>query len=45
MREMLSLFMFDLRETFDSIPWTVYFWVFFAFQYFIYAQLISSLVR
>jgi ABC-2 type transport system permease protein len=42
---MLSLFMFDLRETFDSIPWTVYFWVFFAFQYFVYAQLISSLVK
>jgi ABC-type polysaccharide/polyol phosphate export permease len=45
MREMLSLLRFDLRETFDSIPWTVYFWFFFAFQYFVYGQLISSLVK
>jgi len=45
MREMLSLFAFDLRETFDSVPWTVYFWLFFAFQYFVYGQLISSLVN
>jgi ABC-type polysaccharide/polyol phosphate export permease len=44
MREMLSLLWFDLRETFDSVPWTVYFWAFFAFQYFIYGQLVSRLV-
>ncbi len=44
MREMLSLLWFDIRETFDSVPWTVYFWLFFAFQYFIYGQLVSKLV-
>jgi len=45
MREMLSLLAFDLRENFDSIPWTVYFWIFFAFQYFVYGQLVSRLVN
>ncbi len=44
MREMLSLLGFELRETFDSVPWTVYYWIFFAFQYFIYGQLVSRLV-
>ncbi len=44
MREMLSLLRFDVRETFDSVPWTVYHWVFFAFQYFVYGQLVSRLV-
>lgn len=44
MREILSLLAFELREAFDSVPWTVYYWVFFAFQYFIYGQLVSRLV-
>lgn len=44
MSETLSLLGFELRETFDTIPWTVYNWVFFAFQYFIYGQLVSKLV-
>lgn len=44
MREMLSLLGFDLRETFDSVPWIVYHWAFFAFQYFVYGQLVSRLV-
>jgi len=44
LREMLSLLVFELRETFDSVPWTAYHWVFFAFQYFIYGQLVSKLV-
>ena len=44
MRQMLSLLKFDLRETFDSIPWTAYDWLFFAFQYFVYGQLVSRLV-
>lgn len=44
MREMFSLLKFELREAFDSIPWTVYYWVFFAFQYFVYGQLVSRLV-
>jgi hypothetical protein len=44
MRRMLSLLLFDLRETFDSVPWTLYFWLFFAFQYFVYGQLVSKLI-
>lgn len=44
MRQMLSLLVFDLRETFDSVPWTVYHWLFFAFQYFVYGQLVSKLI-
>jgi len=44
MSELLTLLKFELRETFDSIPWTVYFWFFFGFQYFIYGQLVSRLV-
>jgi ABC-type polysaccharide/polyol phosphate export permease len=44
MREFLALLNFEIRETFDSIPWTVYFWFFFGFQYFIYGQLVSRLV-
>jgi len=43
-RELLTLLNFELRETFDSIPWTVYFWFFFGFQYFVYGQLVSKLV-
>jgi ABC-2 type transport system permease protein len=44
MRQMISLLEFDLRETFDSIPWTVYHWLFFGFQYFVYGQLVSKLI-
>lgn len=44
MREFLTLLTFELKETFDSIPWTVYFWFFFGFQYFVYGQLVSKLV-
>lgn len=39
-----SLLAFDLREAFDSIPWVVYYWAFFAFEYFVYGRLISALV-
>jgi ABC-type polysaccharide/polyol phosphate export permease len=41
---MLSLLRFELAEAFDSVPWVVYYWIFFAFQYFIYGQLVSRLV-
>ncbi len=44
MREMFSLLKFELREAFDSVPWTAYYWIFFAFQYFVYGQLVSRLV-
>ncbi len=44
MRETLSLLWFELRDEVGSVPWTVYFWMFFAFQYFVYGQLISLLV-
>lgn len=44
MREMLTLLWFELREEVGAVPWTVYFWVFFAFQYFVYGQLVSMLV-
>jgi len=43
-RELLTLLGYELKETFDSIPWTVYFWFFFGFQYFVYGQLVSRLV-
>lgn len=43
-REVFTLLYFELRETFDSVPWTVYFWFFFGFQYFVYGQLVSRLV-
>jgi len=43
-RELLTLLGYELNETFDSIPWTVYFWFFFGFQYFVYGQLVSRLV-
>lgn len=36
--------LFDLAEAFDSIPWVVYYWVFFAFEFFVYGRLISALV-
>ncbi|MBI3841425.1 MAG: ABC transporter permease [Thaumarchaeota archaeon] len=44
MRELFFLLGFEFREEFDSIAWTVYLWLFFAFQYFVYGQLISKLV-
>jgi ABC-type polysaccharide/polyol phosphate export permease len=44
MRELFTLLKFELRETFDSVPWTVYFWFFFGFQYFVYGQLVSRLI-
>ncbi len=44
MRELFTLLGYELRETFDSIPWTVYFWFYFGFQYFVYGQLVSRLV-
>jgi ABC-2 type transport system permease protein len=43
-RELLTLLRYELKETFDSVPWTVYFWFFFGFQYFVYGQLVSRLV-
>ena len=39
-----TLFAFDFREAFDSIGWVVYFWLYFAFQFFVYGSLMSSLV-
>ncbi len=44
MRELFTLLGYELRETFDSIPWTVYFWFYFGFQYFVYGQLVSRLI-
>jgi ABC-type polysaccharide/polyol phosphate export permease len=44
MSEFFTLLKFELRETFDSITWTVYFWFFFGFQYFVYGRLVSILV-
>jgi ABC-2 type transport system permease protein len=43
-RELLTLLGYELKETFDSVTWTVYFWFFFGFQYFVYGQLVSRLV-
>lgn len=44
MRELLTLLTHELKETFDSVAWTVYFWFYFGFQYFVYGQLVSRLV-
>jgi ABC-type polysaccharide/polyol phosphate export permease len=44
MREMLSLLWFEVREEVGAVTWTAYFWAFFAFQYFVYGQLVSKLV-
>jgi ABC-type polysaccharide/polyol phosphate export permease len=44
MREMLSLLWFEVREEVGAVHWTVYQWAFFAFQYFVYGQLVSRLV-
>jgi hypothetical protein len=39
-----SLLVFDLHEAFDSIPWILFYWIFFAFQFFVYGQLMAALV-
>lgn len=44
MREMLALLAFEVREEVGAVHWTVYQWLFFAFQYFVYGQLVSKLV-
>lgn len=44
MRRIATLFLFDLRETFNSIPWILLSWLYFAFQFAIYGHIISSLV-
>lgn len=44
MRRIATLFLFDLRETFNSIPWILLSWVYFAFQFAVYGHLISRLV-
>ena len=44
MREMLSLLWFDLREEVGAVHWTAYQWGIFAFQYYVYGQLVSRLV-
>ncbi len=44
MREMLSLLWFDAREEVGAIQWTAEVWAIFAFQYFVYGQLVSKLV-
>ena len=41
---MLSLLRFDLREAFDSIAWVGYYWLYFAFQFFVYGEILSKLV-
>ncbi len=43
-RALISLLSFDLREDFDSIAWVAYYWFYFAFQFFVYGQIISKLV-
>jgi ABC-type polysaccharide/polyol phosphate export permease len=40
----LSLLRFDLREAFDSVAWVAYYWFYFAFQFFVYGEIISRLV-
>lgn len=44
MREMFSLLSFDLREEVGAVHWTAEQWGIFAFQYFVYGQLVSKLV-
>jgi ABC-type polysaccharide/polyol phosphate export permease len=39
-----ALFFFDMREAFDSVTWVVYFWFYFAFQFFVYGALMADLV-
>ncbi len=42
--QLVSLLRFDLRESFDSVAFTVYDWFFFGFQFFIYGAILSKLV-
>jgi ABC-type polysaccharide/polyol phosphate export permease len=42
--QLTSLLKFDLREAFDSVAFTVYDWLFFGFQFFIYGEILSKLV-
>ncbi len=44
MREMLSLLWFEVKEEVGAVHWTAYQWAFFAFQYYVYGQLVSRLV-
>lgn len=44
MRRIAAVFLFDLREAFNSVPWILLSWVYFAFQFAVYGQLISRLV-
>ena len=39
-----ALFIFDFWEAFDSVPWVVYHWLYFAFQFFVYGALMAHLV-
>ena len=43
-KALASLFAFDFWEAFDSISWVVYFWFYFAFQFFVYGSLMANLV-
>jgi ABC-type polysaccharide/polyol phosphate export permease len=43
-RGMWTLFAFDFREAFDDFAWIVYFWLYFAFQFFVYGALMSHMV-
>ena len=44
MREMFSLLSFDVKEEVGAVQWTAQQWGIFAFQYFVYGQLVSRLV-
>jgi ABC-type polysaccharide/polyol phosphate export permease len=39
-----ALLSFDLREAYDDISFTVYHWIYFGFEFFIYGALISKLI-
>jgi ABC-type polysaccharide/polyol phosphate export permease len=41
---MITLLHFDLHESFDSVGWVAYHWFYFAFQFFVYGEIISRLV-
>jgi ABC-2 type transport system permease protein len=42
--QIVTLLKFDLRESFNSVLWVGYSWIYFLFQLFIYGSLISRLV-
>lgn len=44
MNRILTLLLFDLRESFNSIIYVGYSWFYFALQFFVYAALLSRLV-